>query len=128
MGKGASTENQPCILATLQRPNPSQARLSGSGFCQALCVVVLSKHAWNMQKINNVHSAQGAAMLGSWDAARKGNGTCKGLMHWSCCQTKGSKSTGGQLRQKSSSAISPNHRARTGVRTPIDSTRGGGGR
>jgi hypothetical protein len=42
MGKGASTENQPCILATLQRPNPSQARLSGSGFCPgALCAVLV---------------------------------------------------------------------------------------
>ena len=47
----------------------------------------------------------------------------------SCCQTKGSESTKGQLRKvDSSSAISPNHRARTGVRAPIDSTRGGGGR
>ena len=47
----------------------------------------------------------------------------------SCCQTKGSGSTMGQLRMRdSSSAILPNHRARTGVRTPIDTTRGGGGR
>ena len=108
------------------QPQPGEAL--GIGFLPgALCSC--AEQAC-LEYAENKQCSQCARCSNAWklECRTQGQWHVQRLMHWSCCQTKGSKSTRGQLRQKSSSAILPNHRARTGVRTPIDSTRGGGGR